>query len=68
MKTQFKQHKTLKKLTLNELYAKGWTVRQAASRLGRSYSHVAAVLRGQRCSQQLMSELCALPTRDLKLR
>lgn len=54
--------------TINTLYANGWTIRQAAKKLDRSYSHVASVLRGDRKSAQLVAALQALPPRPLILR
>lgn len=53
---------------INWLYARGWTVRQAAKKLGVSYSHVAYVLRGERKSKRLLDSLRALPQRTLNLR
>lgn len=55
-------------ISTNELYAKGWTIRQASKAIGRSYSHVAYVLRGERKSAAITRALLALPQRGLSLR
>lgn len=55
-------------MTVNELYSKGWTIRQASRRIKRSYSHVAYVLRGERKSEKIQKALRALPKQDLVLR
>lgn len=53
--------------TINTLYANGWTIRQAAAKLGLSYSHVSYVLRGERESAKVMRSLQALPKRELQI-
>ena len=58
----------MNKVDINWLYAKGWTVRQAAKAVNRSYSHVAYVLRGQRQSNALLLQLKRLPQRTLSFR
>lgn len=55
-------------MTLNDLYARGWTIRQASRRINRSYSHVAYVLRGERKSEKIQKALLALPKQTLVLR
>lgn len=55
-------------MNANTLYAKGWTIRQAARKLNVSYSHLAYVLRGERVSVSLIKKLRALPKRKLVLR
>ena len=55
-------------MNANTLYAKGWTIRQAARKLNVSYSHLAYVLRGQRVSITLVDKLRAVPERPLNLR
>ena len=52
----------------NWLYSKGWTVRQAAKAINRSYSHVAYVLRGERKSKEIEKQLQKLPMQPLRLR
>lgn len=52
----------------NELYARGYTIRQAAASIGRSYGQVAAVLRGERRSAIVITMLRALPQRALQFR
>ncbi len=63
-----KTTKTQDKISLRQLYAKGWTIRQAAEALERSPQHVAEVVRGRRVSPSLMARLIALPKQDLVLR
>ena len=53
--------------TINTLYANGWTIRQAAAKLGLSYSHVSYVLRGERESAKVIRSLQALPKRELQI-
>lgn len=55
-------------MDINTLYAKGWTIRQAAKHLHVSYSHLAYVLRGKRESASLLARLRGLPYRPLVLR
>lgn len=45
------------------LYAKGYTIAQAARRIGRSTQHVHSVLNGKRESAAVMNALQALPQR-----
>lgn len=52
----------------NQLYARGYTIRQAAKALNVSPIHVSYVLRGMRQSKSLMTRLEALPPRRLTLR
>lgn len=52
----------------NSLYARGYTITQAAKTLHVSVNHVACVLRGERKSDSLMRRLTALPQRSLRLR
>lgn len=56
------------KMNSNELYARGYTIRQAAKVLKVSPTHISCVLRGERQSKSLMARLVALPQRRLTLR
>ena len=50
------------------LYAKGYTIAQAARRIGRTTQHVHAVLHGQRKSWAVMKALLALPAKPFEPR
>lgn len=52
----------------NWLYAQGWTIRQAARKLGRSPQHIAEVLKGTRRSEPLLRKIKKLPLRSLSWR
>jgi len=55
----------LKAPTHNQLYAKGWTVTQAAREIGVTSTHVSAVINGRRISKRVTQQLWALPHREL---
>lgn len=55
-------------ISLNTLYQKGYTIRQAARAVDRSAPHVLLVLKGARKSPNLVKALLALPNRELNLR
>lgn len=60
--------KQAKRISKEQLYAKGWTISAAARRLGRTAAHVNMVVNGQRSSVVLVRQLWSLPDRPLQLR
>lgn len=63
-----RKQKTEEVLSIPWLHAKGWTVRQAAKAIDRSWSHVASVLKGKRKSTVVTAGLRALPKKKLRRR
>jgi transcriptional regulator with XRE-family HTH domain len=47
------------------LARKGWSQRSAAKEIGRTFEHVNRVLQGHRVSDALLSDLEALPAREV---
>ena len=56
-----------KQITTNILYGRGYTINQAAIKVGRTAYHVSQVVNGKRSSKKLTEQLLALPFRTLKL-
>lgn len=54
-----------KKLTIDWLYSRGWTVRQAADTLECNPGHLSRILRGSRQSKAMEKRLRSLPKQTL---
>ena len=54
-------------MNLQKLYARGWTLTQAARQLNVAVSTVSRVLSGEKKIPRIMTELAALPQRTLRI-
>lgn len=60
--------KTQEKVGTEWLYARGWTIVEAAEYLGVNQCHLGRVLKGERISKRLLDKVVRLPRKNLNLK